>query len=160
MEQAQLVKAFAATVQASLHGLQTLEPVLQREREALGGRDPDRLTGVVREKLSELKALEPSIKARDRLLGIAGLPGGIEGGGQLVSQLNDIALAEEWSRLVDLAGRVAALNDQNAQLANQGQRATRAAISILTGRPNKDDTYGSLRRGRGDKTASHFLGRV
>lgn len=160
MEHAQLVKAFAATVQASLHGLQTLEPILVREREALSGREPDRLEAVVREKLTELKSLEPSIKARDRLLAIAGLVGGIEGGGQLVSQVNDIALAEHWSQLVDLAGRVAALNDQNAQLANQGQRATRAALGILTGRPDRDDTYASLRRGRSNKSSSHTLGVV
>lgn len=157
---AQLVKAFAATVQASLHGLQRLEPVLLREREALSGRDPDRLTAVVHEKVSELQALEPSIKARDRLLAVAGLPRGVDGGGQLVSQVNDMALAEDWSRLVELAGRVTALNDQNAQLANQGQRATRAALGILTGRPNRDDTYASLRRRRGNTSASHSLGVV
>mgnify|MGYP001823490050 CR=1 FL=1 len=35
MEQEQLSKAFSATVQASLHGLQSLEPILRREQAAL-----------------------------------------------------------------------------------------------------------------------------
>ncbi|MCB1725323.1 MAG: flagellar protein FlgN [Chromatiaceae bacterium] len=159
MELAQLARAFAATVQASLHGLQTLEPVLQRERSALSGRDPDSLNAVVRDKLAELKALEPSIKARDRLLATLGLQSGIEGGDLLVERIGDASLAADWSQLTELASRVADLNDQNAQLANQGQRATRAALGILTGRPTSDDTYAGLRR-RATSAAQHTLGRV
>lgn len=159
MDQAQLAKAFTATVQASLHGLESLEPVLRRESEALSGRDPEQLTRAVEDKLLALKSLEPSVTARDRLLKAAGFDNGLDGGTRLVEMLNDPDLEREWLSLRELAAAVAELNDVNAQLANQGQRATRAALEILTGRPNKDDTYTSLRRKPGI-TSRHTLGKV
>ena len=146
MDHIQLTKAFAATVQASLHGLQSLETVLQHERDALAGRDPEQLASIVERKLAQLKALEPSVKARDRLLAAAGLGEGMDGGNQLVATLDDTTLSHDWSELVVLATRVAELNDINAQLAAQGQRATRTALGILTGRPSSNDTYADLRR--------------
>ncbi len=159
MDRSQLVKAFTATVQASLHGLRSLEPVLQRERDALAGRDPERLTGIVQDKLAQLKSLEPSVVARDRLLVAAGLAEGLDGGSQLVTTLDDAALSHDWSELVALAARVAELNDINAQLAAQGQRATRTALGILTGRPSSDDTYADLRR-KPAAAARQTLGKV
>lgn len=146
MDRDQLIKAFAATVQASLHGLQLLEPILKRERDALGGRDPEALGDVVHDKLTQLKALEPSVKARDRLLAAAGLEAGIDGGSRLVDSLNDEQLTAEWQQLSEFAAHVAQLNDGNAQLTAQGQRATRTALGILTGRPSTEDTYANLRR--------------
>ena len=159
MDQNQLVKAFAATVQASLHGLQSLELVLQRERDALVGRDPGQLQHVVEDKLARLKALEPSITARDRLLAAAGLQPGMDGGSRLVTDLDDVALTRDWSELVTLARHVAELNDCNAQLAAQGQRAARTALGILTGRPSREDTYAGLRR-KSAATARPILGKV
>lgn len=159
MESDQLIKAFTATVQASLHGLQLLEPILRRERDAMGGRDPEILSRVVDDKLAQLKALEPSVKARDRLLSAAGLEAGIEGGNRLVQTLGDAALSHDWSELVGIAGRIADLNDTNAQLAAQGQRATRTALGILTGRDTRDDTYTSLRR-KSAGTSRATLGKV
>lgn len=159
MDKVQLAKAFAATVQASLHGLESLEPVLRSESDALGGRDPELLTRAVEDKLLALKALEPSVTARDRLQAAAGVETGIEGGTRLVEMLDDNALKQDWQALRALAASVAELNDVNAQLANQGQRATRAALGILTGRSNNDDTYASLRRKPG-VAARLSLGKV
>lgn len=150
MESAQLIKAFTATVQASLHDLRSIEPVLQREQTALTGRDPGSLEQVVGEKLALLKQLEHSVQARDRLLTAAGLAAGLTGGSELVETLNQPALTADWQALTTLAKTVADLNDQNGQLANQGQRATRTALGILTGRPEKEDTYSTLRRRQGD----------
>ncbi len=159
MDRSQLTKAFSATVQASLHGLQSLEPILQRERDALAGRDPEQLTSIVQDKLAQLEALVPSVKARDRLLTAAGLAEGTDGGSQLVATLDDAALSRDWSELVALAARVAELNDVNAQLAAQGQRATRTALGILTGRSSHDDTYAELRR-KPAAAARQTLGKV
>jgi flagellar biosynthesis/type III secretory pathway chaperone len=155
----QLIKAFAATVQASLHGLQSLEPVLHRERDALAGRDPGQLQRIVEDKLTRLKALEPSVTARDRLLAAAGLQPGLDGGSQLVTELDDVSLSRDWSELVSLAQHVAELNDCNAQLAAQGQRAARTALGILTGRPRNEDTYADLRR-KPAATTRPILGKV
>ncbi|MBT8039283.1 MAG: flagellar protein FlgN [Gammaproteobacteria bacterium] len=159
METAQLIKAFTATVQASLHGLQSIEPVLRREQSALTGKDPAQLEQVVREKLALLKQLEHSVQARDRLQKAAGLEQGLEGGSGLVATLNLPKLTADWQALNRLAETVAHLNDQNGQLANQGQRATRTALGILTGRSEKEHTYSTLRRKNGG-ASSYSLGKV
>ncbi len=159
MDREQLAKAFTATVQASLHGLKALEPVLRQEREALLGRDAERLENLAQQKLELLKQLEPGVQARDRLQRIAGLEDGLEGGGQLVSALNDATLTRDWEAMTELARSVAELNARNGQLATQGQRAARAALGILTGRSAHDDTYTGLRR-KGDRAGGLSLGRV
>ena len=159
MDSVQLGKAFTATVQASLHGLQSIEPVLQREQDALLGKDPETLQQVVREKLVLLKELEHSVHARDRLQKAAGLPAGNEGAGKLVEGLQQQALTQDWAALTKLAQRVAELNDRNGRLAIQGQRNARAALGILTGRAASDDTYSTLRR-RGGGVAGYTLGKV
>jgi flagellar biosynthesis/type III secretory pathway chaperone len=159
MESAQLIKAFIATVQASLHGLRSIEPVLHREQDALTGKDPAALERVVGEKLALLKQLEHSVQARDRLQQAAGHAAGIDGGSTLVESLSQAQLSTDWQALTTLARKVADLNDHNGQLANQGQRATRTALGILTGRPEREDTYIGLRR-RQAGAASYTLGRV
>ena len=159
MDRSQLTKAFSATVQASLHGLQSLESILEREQAALSGRDAGALERVVAEKLDLLKQIDHGVKARDRLQQQAGFAPGLEGGGALVDSLQRDALSGDWSALVALAGHIAALNDRNGQLAMQGQRATRAALNILTGRPERQDTYSGLRRGE-KAAAGYSLGKV
>ena len=54
---------------------------------------------------------------------------------------------------------LAEMNDINAQLAAQGQRAARTALGILTGRPSGDDTYADLRR-KPAAAARQILGKV
>jgi flagellar biosynthesis/type III secretory pathway chaperone len=159
MDKAQLVKAFTATVQASLHGMQALEQLLLRERQTLADRDADGLEQVAQEKLALLKQLQHSIEARDRLQQAAGLQPGLEDGGKLVELLRQAAISEDWNGLVELAQRVADLNEINGRLVSQGQRTARAALGILTGRPEQQDTYSTLRRGT--RTAGGYsLGKV
>lgn len=141
MNKEQLTKAFTATVQASLHGLRTLEPVLQQERQALLGRDPGALEAMVGQKVALLQQLQHSVQARDRLQQTAGHPPGNAGADALVNDINSDILSSDWSALLNLAAQVAALNHRNGQLATQGQRATRAAIGILTGRDQSQPTY-------------------
>ena len=146
MDSAQLIKAFTATVQASLHGLRSLEPVLRAEQDALTGTDPEQLERLVRQKMSLLKQLDHSVQARDRLQQAAGLDEGLDAGSALVEKLNQPQLTADWRALTSVAETVARLNDENGQLANQGQRATRTALGILTGRPEDEHTYSALKR--------------
>ena len=159
MEQAQLIKAFTATVQASLHGLDALERLLEQEQQVLASRDAEALEQLAQEKLSLLKQLQHSIDGRDRLQQTAGLQPGLDDGGRLVDALKQPALANQWSELLERARRVAELNDINGRLVSQGQRTTRAALGILTGRPEQQDTYSTLRRGR-RAAAGYSLGKV
>lgn len=159
MEREQLIKAFAATVQASLHGLQTLQPLLEQEQGALIGKDPARLNEIVQQKLALLRQLEPGIQARERLQRAAGVAAGLDGGAQLVASLAPDGLAADWDEMVLLARIVAELNDRNSQLALQGQRTIRTALEILTGRALQDETYSTLRR-RSSGASCQTLGRV
>lgn len=159
MDSTQLVTAFTATLEASLHGLQALEPLLEREREALTGRDPQRLEALVRDKLAVLEQLEHSVRARDGLQRAAGFGAGSVDGGRLVAALDQPALSAAWTALETLARQVAGLNDRNAQLTVQRQRNVRTALGILTGRPAGDDTYTRLRR-RSGADAHHSLARA
>lgn len=159
MDQAQIARAFAATVQASLHGLGELKPLLEQERQALTGHDPERVERIAGDKLTLLRQLEQSVQARDRLQTAAGLGPGIEAGRRLVLAVADTALERDWNALDTLAREVAQLNDDNGRLVQQAQRDTRTALGILTGRPLQDDTYSTLRR-RSGALASYSLGKV
>lgn len=159
METAQLIKAFAATVQASLHGLESLAALLQQEQDAVLGKDPEHLEQLARDKLELLKQLEYGVQARDRLQKAAGYPAGFAGGSGLVSKLDQAPLSKDWQSLTDLGERVAEHNNRNGQLVMQQQHATRSALEILTGRLRQEDTYSTLRRKRGG-IASYSLGKV
>jgi flagellar biosynthesis/type III secretory pathway chaperone len=159
MDQAQITRAFAATVEASVHGLQALEPLLQQEQRALTGRDPELVQRLAQDKLELLRRLEQSVQARERLQAAAGVEAGIEGGRRLVLAVADRALQQHWEQLTTLARQVAALNEENGRLALQGQRSTRTALGILTGRAVEDQTYAPMRR-RAGAIASYSLGKV
>jgi flagellar biosynthesis/type III secretory pathway chaperone len=155
----QLIKAFTATVQASLHGVESLHRLLQKEQDAILGKDPARLEQMVKDKLELLKQLEYGVQARDRLQQAGGFSKGADGGQQFVDRVGQDSLSEDWRRLGELGGQVADLNNQNGQLVVQGQQAARSALEILTGRSRRDDTYSTLRR-RGNAAASCSLGKV
>ena len=148
MTQDQVVNAFKATVQASLHGLSTLEETLESEKEALMGRDPVELEDIVRRKMALLQQLQHSVQARDRLQQAAGLAAGNDGGSAFITALSDPVLTQEWQQLLELAETVSRLNDLNGSLTAQSQRATRQAIGILTGRDATEHTYSDVRHRR------------
>jgi flagellar biosynthesis/type III secretory pathway chaperone len=155
---AQLARAFVATVEANAHGLRALLDLLARERQAIIDRDPETLDSIVRDKLDLLQQIEHGASARERLLQAAGLDKAPDGGDRLVRRLNEPALTAAWQHLLALGDQAATENDRNGQLIAQGQRMTRAALDILTGRPSQQDTYGGVRR-RG-ASAGASLGRV
>lgn len=159
MDQAQIARAFAATVHASLHGLNELKPLLEQEQQALTGRDAERVERIAADKLALLRQLEQSVQARDRLQTAAGVGPGIDGGRRLVLAVADDALQSDWNALDALAHEVARLNEDNGRLVQQAQRDTRNALGILTGRSAQDDTYSTLRR-RSGALASYSLGKV
>ena len=57
------------------------------------------------------------IQARDRLQQAAGHPSGNPGAEALVTDIADRALSSDWSELIGLANRIAAMNDRNGRLA-------------------------------------------
>jgi flagellar biosynthesis/type III secretory pathway chaperone len=147
-QRAQLARAFAATVEANVHGLQAMLELLTCERQAIVTRDPETLERIARDKLEMLTQIEHGAKARARLLQAAGLGDAEDGADRLVRQLGDPALTEAWQQLVMLGEQASVENARNGQLITQGQRMAREALGILTGRSNREDTYGGVRRRR------------
>lgn len=158
MTKEQLIRAFVATVDASVHGLHSLADVLQQEASVLVGKDPEVLEQVVKQKIDLLRQLEYSVQARDRLQQESGFDQGLAGGRQLVDLLDDAEISQRWTELMELSHAVSERNDRNGQLVVQQQRAARSALEILTGRPHREDTYRALRR-RNGTTPRHTLGR-
>lgn len=142
MDKAQQIRAFQATVDATILGLESLIVALKKEQNCLTGNNPQQLEHIVVEKLTLLEELQHSIAARNQLQLNLQLPIGLAGGESFLKQNKAPAgVIKIWDKLVKLSDEVSILNNTNGQLANQGERATRQAIAILTGRDNQNDTY-------------------
>lgn len=150
MDATTLKGPFRATLEASVAELERLRDILEIEQRALLGQDATALEQAVQQKTSCLEALEHSVKAREQMLAQLGLPGGLGGAEQFLSaHFSPDELLEEWEQLVTLSRAVAELNIHNGKLAMAGERSTREALSILTGRPLAPETYSRKSRSTG-----------
>lgn len=152
---------FRATLDASLKGLGELVPILQEEQAALTGKDAEKLEGVVARKLELLKELEHSVLAREQILKQAGcVSGGLPGSEQFIRQhFSPDEIVADWKKLLMLSKQVDDLNTQNGKLALAGERTTRQALSLLTGRSQESDTYSGRRKPNGSSTSGYSLGK-
>jgi flagellar biosynthesis/type III secretory pathway chaperone len=137
------LQQFAASVQRTLAALQRLEVALQNEQAALVGTVPEQLEQAVQAKIGMLSELEPLLAERDAIQQRLGVDQGLAGGDQLLTSAPpDAAVRIQWEELKALAARVEKRNTQNGQLALQGEKTARYAVSLLTGRPTEPDVYG------------------
>lgn len=137
------LQRFAASVQRTQAALSRLESALVQEQAALTGADPVALEQAVREKLEALTELEPVVMERDGIQQRLGAPPGIPGGDQLLAKAPpSAAIRKHWDDVTATARRIEKLNNQNAQLATQGERTAQQALALLTGRPTEPDLYG------------------
>lgn len=123
-------------------GMERLAALLGEERAALGGDDPAALETVVARKVELLADIEPALNELAGTLDSLGLgPPDEPTLDRLAAQPETAELARLWQRLRRLSGEIDAHNLRNGQLATQKERATRTALSILTGRASEDETY-------------------
>ena len=142
MDTDQLKAPFRATLEASLAGLRRLRRILEDEQQALLGDQPEALEQIVRLKSESLEQLEHSVEAREQILQRLGLPGGLAGAERFVqAHFSPAELLEDWKALLSLSREVGELNRRNGQLALAGERTTREALGILTGRGLGTPTY-------------------
>jgi len=142
MDANQLKGPFLATVQSTIAGLTELREVLLNEQDALVGNQPEALEQIVRHKVESLQQLEHGVQAREQILQQAGLPGGLVGAEQFFSaNFTPAEMMQDWESLVNLSREVSDLNVHNGKLARAGERTTREALGILTGRPQTTGTY-------------------
>lgn len=130
-----------------MRGLRELAPVLREEQEALSGSDPETLEQIVERKTALLQDLQSSVLAREQILQQCGLAKGLPGSEQFIRQhFTPGEILADWKALVTLSREVDELNTHNGKLALAGERSTRQAIGILTGRSTEPNTY-KRRRG-------------
>jgi flagellar biosynthesis/type III secretory pathway chaperone len=130
------------TLDQAIAGLAELASLLDEEHSALGEKDPARLESVVSRKVELLGAIEPGLVRLERQLGKLGLSApSREAAERLAKHPDAHPIAGLWVRLHELSTKVERENLINGQLAQQRERATRAALAILTGRNNEDPTY-------------------
>lgn len=142
MQTGELKGPFKATILATLAGLRELHGILLAEQKALLGNDAEALEQLVAQKNHALGEIGPSIQAREQMLQQAGLPGGLVGTEQFIStHFSPAEMLPDWEALVSLSREVEELNVHNGKLARAGERTTREALTILTGRPQSADTY-------------------
>lgn len=143
------LQLFAASVERTLAALQRLEAALQDEQIALTGRDAVQLERAVRTKITALADLEPLVAERDAIQQRLGAGKGPQGGDQLLAKAPaDAPVQETWQALKRCASNVETLNAQNGQLAVQGEKTARQALSLLTGRAAEPETYGRQGKAR------------
>lgn len=159
MSAAELKGPFLATLQATLADLRRLREILLQEQTALHGKDPEILEQVVQSKNDCLQALQHSVQAREQMLAQLGLPGGLVGAEQFISaHFSPAEMLTDWEALVTVSREVGDLNVHNGKLARAGERTTREALSILTGRPQAAGTY-SRKGGQGQQLSGYSLGK-
>jgi flagellar biosynthesis/type III secretory pathway chaperone len=149
---------FESIVADTLRQLESLIVRLDEEYCALTGRDPQELQNAVHRKLAALAEIERNIVARDRVQTALGVPPGLIGGQQFVTQYAP-ELLSSWQKLTALCEAISQKNAANGQLVSQGTRQTRQALSVLTGRQDDNATYGRKGANKG-ALSSKFLGRV
>ena len=124
-------------------GLQQLGETLSEEHAALADRDPKVLEAAVARKSGLLAVVQPQLSALTGLLNSLGLkaPDTATLAG-LAARPETADIARLWRQLRQLSTEVDDQNRRNGQLAAQKERATREALSILTGRDSEGQTYG------------------
>jgi flagellar biosynthesis/type III secretory pathway chaperone len=155
MDAESLKQPFRATLEASLAGLQQLRLTLEEEHRALLGSQPEALEQIVRHKAQVLEQLEHSVTAREQMQRQLGLPAGLAGAEQFVqAHFSPAELLQTWQALVTHSREVGELNIRNGKLAMAGERTTREALGILTGRGQSTTTYS--RAGQADSGLSAY----
>lgn len=153
-----LKNPFRATIDASLKGLSELLPIMREEQAALTGTNAESLEQVVSRKVEKLKELEHSVMAREQILKQAGSGSGLEGSEHFIRQhFSPQEILQDWQKLLELSKSVDEMNTHNAKLAFAGEKTTRQALSILTGRDAEKATYS--RRRQVDTSSGVSLGK-
>ena len=154
------VRPFGSALANALQSLRELPPLLDEERRALSGQDPDRLGDVVGRKLEALAALELRMRECDSLLSRAGFADGFRGAEELLQRYpHPQSLDDCWRELKALAADVDRMNAINGSVAGQVHQHTRQALAILTGREAATASYD--RHGRsGEPLDGYSLGKA
>lgn len=151
----------AGLLTAELQCANALEAVLKREHDILLSSVPEEITRISAEKQLLMRQLQQQLVQRDQFLLQFSLPPGNPGTDKLLKdQPAESRAAMLWKALRELAVALRDQNEINGGIVSLGQRHTKQALQILSGRKNDNDyTYGPEGTPR-DEGLSNILAKV
>lgn len=151
---------FGRLMQQEIDCAERIGKVLNEERQALGGRDPEALERVTVAKQTLLKEMEQRVAAHEGFLSARRLPPGKAGTEQFLADLpQDSELPALWQRLQESAAQCRDENRVNGSIVALSRVRVQRALELLHGKPDNAKTYG--REGETHASArSQFIGSV
>ncbi len=144
-------------IAADIRACETLLTLMDQEREALKGRDADKLAEIIESKVAPLNHLEASAVQRCRWAEVSSLEQASEAWQKLLSSLNRETLQRDWERLKELTDRCKKANEINGKLLVRNQQVFGRLVDLMRGQtsaPPLYNTYGAKTGGQG----SHKIG--
>ncbi|MES9958616.1 MAG: flagellar protein FlgN [Sedimenticola sp.] len=120
-----------------------LKQLLEKEYEALTAGNPEQILAVTQEKDAALQQMLQHDRERNRFLGTLPVAAAAGELGKILDTLSpESAASSAWHELQGLAEALHQQNTINGGMVAIGQRHTRQALDILSGRTHDGDTYG------------------
>ena len=126
---------------AELATARQLEPVLEKEHDALSRGDAEAILALSEEKRLIMEGMQKQLAMRNRFLQSLGLPPGREGT-EMLADKGNAQLTTAWKNLHGLVERLNQQNTINGGIVILSHRFTRQAIDLLSGKRPDSDTYG------------------
>ena len=149
--------AIAQQINADINACQTLLQLMEVEREALQERDAERLSAVIEEKTQYLSHLEQSAVKRSRWASLAQAADADSGWHQLLHDLQQPELSQQWEQLKELMIACRSENETNGKILARSQNTVGRLLSIMRGQTDAPSLYSA----KGSKTggsSSHTFG--
>jgi flagellar biosynthesis/type III secretory pathway chaperone len=146
MDERALEEQLAQVIDRQMAVTRSLLDILQTEKAALIGTDPDVLQQIAARKETTLRELAAYEQQRQSLLGTANVA---TSGTDLRALQRDMAainpggpLSQRWQELCELLGLCRDANATNGAIVNLRQRHIRQALNVIRGGRADDLTYG------------------
>ncbi|MES9964960.1 MAG: flagellar protein FlgN [Candidatus Sedimenticola sp. 20ELBAFRAG] len=133
----------ANLLSAELATANQLKSLLEQEYETLRSGNPDQIMAVAQEKESVLQRMRQHDRDRQRFIGRISIATGKESVSAVLESLPEGSPAQKlWHELQEVASALHQQNTINGGMVALGQRHTRQALDILSGKKHDGDTYG------------------
>ncbi len=149
--------AIAQQITTDINACQALLQLMEAERAALQERDAERLGAVIEEKTQYLSHLEQSAIKRSQWASRAQAADADSGWHQLLHDLREPELNQQWEELKELMIACRSENETNGKILARSQNTVSRLLNIMRGQTDAPALYSA----KGSKTggsSSHIFG--
>lgn len=149
--------AIAQQITSDINACQALLQLMDAERDALQERDVERLGAVIEEKVQYLSHLEQSAIKRSQWASRAQTADADSGWHQLLHDLKEPELNQQWEQLKELMIECRRENETNGKILARNQNTVGRLLNIMRGQTDAPSLYSA----KGSKTggsSSHLFG--